>query len=216
VPKRGTVPSSYACRLTPGTRRSPPNRCEAPPGSKIPLHLNQGRTGIRPSLMSNAYYTLQVDRCEPGTDPGQWRLTVTHCVSDGSSVTEHGLYFERLFDSYEEAVQYGSTWASVQRAPVIHAASVHLRGSFGWYGFDVSAYSNDQVSRALLEEAAANTQPSVDLFVRAFRRLRRVEPNRVSEKDSPGGGGSGSNTSSGLTVATPRRHSGSGSRTDSR
>jgi hypothetical protein len=127
--------------------------------------------------MSNAYYTLQVDRCEPGNDPSQWRLTVTQCVSNGSSVTKQGLYFERLFNSYEEALQYGSTWASVQRAPVIHAASMHLRWSFRWYGYDVSAYSNDQVSRALLEEAAANTQSSVDLFVRAFQRLRRVEPN---------------------------------------
>ena len=139
--------------------------------------MNQSLTG--PRLMSHAYYTLQVDRCEPGNDPGQWRFTVTQCVSDGSSVAKHGLYFERLGDSYEEAVQYASTWASVQRAPVIHAASLHLRSSFRWYGFDVSAYSNDQVSSALVEEATANTQSSVDLFVRAYQRLRRVKPDHV-------------------------------------
>jgi hypothetical protein len=130
--------------------------------------------------MSNVYYTLQVDRCGLGDDPGKWRLTVTQCVSNGSSVTMQRLYFERLFDSEEGAVQYASTWASVQRAPVIHAAAItHLRSSFRWYGFDVSAYSNDQVSGALVEEAAAKTQTSVDLFVRAFQRLRRVEPNQV-------------------------------------
>ena len=143
--------------------------------------MTQDRTGIRPRLMSNAYYTLQVDRCGVGDDPGQWRLAVTRCTSDGSSVAKQQLYFERLFDSQEEALQYGSTWASVQRAPVVHAASIYLRWSFRWYGFDVSAYSNDEVSRALLEEAAANTESSTDLFVRAFQRLRRVEPNQVSE-----------------------------------
>jgi hypothetical protein len=127
--------------------------------------------------MSNAYYTLQVDRCEPGIDPRQWRLTVTQCVSDASSVTKRRLYFERLFDSREGAVQYGRTWASVQQVPVIHAAAItHLRSRFRWYGFDVSAYSNDQVSAVLLEEAAAKTPSSVDLFIRAFQRLRRVEP----------------------------------------
>ena len=128
--------------------------------------------------MSNVYYTLQVDRGGLG-DPGEWRLTATQCVSDGSSVTKQRVYFERFFDSQEEAVQYGSTWASMQRAPVVHAASLHLRSSFRWYGFDVSAYSTDQLSSALLEEAAAKTQSSVDLFVRAFQRLRRVEPNQV-------------------------------------
>ena len=108
--------------------------------------------------MSNVYYTLQVDRCGLGDHPGKWRLTVTQCVSDGSSVTKQRLYFERFFDSQEEAVQYGSTWASMQQAPVIHAAAItQLRSSFRWYGFDVSAYSNDQVSSALLEEAAAKT-----------------------------------------------------------
>jgi len=129
--------------------------------------------------MSNVYYTLQVDRVGLG-DTGQWRLTVTECVSDVSSVTKHRLYFERLFASQEGAVQYGSTWASVQRAPVIHVAAItQLRSSFRWYGFDVSGYSNDQVSSALLEEAAAKTPSSVDLFVRAFQRLRRVEPSQV-------------------------------------
>lgn len=129
--------------------------------------------------MSNVYYTLQVDGLGL-RDPGKWRLTVTECAADASSVTKQRLYFERLFDSREGAVQYGSTWASVQRAPVIHAAAItHLRSRFRGYGFDVSAYSNDQVSSALLEEAAAKTQSSVDLFVRAFRRLRQVEPNQV-------------------------------------
>jgi len=124
--------------------------------------------------MSNVYYTLQVDACGLGDHPGQWRLTVIQCVSDGSSVTKRRLHFERLFDSQEGAVQYGSTWASVQRAPVIHAAAItQLRSSFRWYGFDVSAYSDDQVSRALVEEAAAKTPSSVDLFVRARQRLRR-------------------------------------------
>jgi len=127
--------------------------------------------------MSNVYYTLQVDRCGPPEDPGKWRLSVTQCVSDGSSVTKHRRYFEQLFDRYDEAVRYGSTWASVQRAPVIHAAALHLRSSFRWYGFDVSDYSNDQLSSALLEEADATAQSSVDVFVRAFQRLRRVEPN---------------------------------------
>jgi psiF repeat len=126
--------------------------------------------------MSNVYYTLQVDRLDLG-DPEKWRLTVTQCVSDGSSVTEQRLYFERLFDSQEEAGQYGSTWASVQRTPVIHASAItQLRSRFHGHGFNVSDYSNDQVSNALLEEAAATTRSSVDLFVRAFQRLRRVEP----------------------------------------
>jgi hypothetical protein len=129
--------------------------------------------------MSNAYYTLQVDRLGVGDDPGKWRLTVIEYVSAASSVTTQPLYFERLFDSEEGAVQYACTWASVQRAPVIHAAATHLRSRFRECGFDVSAYSNGQVSSALLEEAAAKTQSSVDLFVRAFQRLRRVEPNQV-------------------------------------
>jgi hypothetical protein len=128
--------------------------------------------------MSNVYYTLQVDRVGLG-DTGQWRLTVTECVSDGSSVTKRRLYFERFFDSQEEAAQHGSTWASVQQAPVIHAAAImQLRSGFRWYGFDVSAYSNDQVSSALIEEAAAKTPSSTDLFVRAFQRLRRVEASQ--------------------------------------
>ena len=130
--------------------------------------------------MSNVYYTLQVDRCGLGDDPGKWRLTVTQCGSNGSSVTTQRLSFERFFASQDEAVHYGSTWASVQRAPVIHASAIRqLRSSFRWYGFDVSAYSNDQVSSALIEEAAVKTQSSMDLFVRAFQRLRRVEPGQV-------------------------------------
>jgi hypothetical protein len=130
--------------------------------------------------MSNAYYTLQVDRCELGDDPDTWRLAVTQCVPDESSVTKQQLHFERFFDSQEGADQYGSTWASVQRAPVIHAAAIEqLRGRFHSYGFDVSAYSDEQVSRALREEAAATTESRVDLFVRAFQRLRRAEPNHV-------------------------------------
>jgi len=128
--------------------------------------------------MSNAYYTLQVDRLGLG-DPGKWRLTVTEYLSDASSVITQQLYFERLFDSEERAIQYASTWASVQRAPVIHAAATHLRSRFRGHGLDVSPYSNDQISSALLEEAAAKTQSKVDLFVRAFQRLRRVEPNHV-------------------------------------
>jgi len=130
--------------------------------------------------MSNVYYTLQVDQLSLGDDPGKWRLTVTECVSDRSSVTKQLLYFKRLFDCHEEALQYGSTWASAQRAPVIHAAAIRqLRSNFRWYGFDVSDYSNDQVSGALLEEAATQTPSSVDLFVRAFQRLRRVEAKQV-------------------------------------
>ena len=113
----------------------------------------------RRSRHSNAYYTVQVDRLGLG-DPGKWRLAVTQCVSNGSSVTKHRLYFERLFDSEEGAVQYASMWASVQRAPVIHAAATHLRSRFRGYGFDVSAYSNDQVRSALLEEAAAKRRPA--------------------------------------------------------
>jgi hypothetical protein len=123
--------------------------------------------------MSNVYYTLQVDRCRLGDDPGNWRWTVTQYVSDGSLVTAQRPYFERFFDSQEEAVGYGSTWASMQQAPVIHAAAItQLRSSFHRYGFDVSTHSNDQVSSALLEEAAAKTQSGVDLFVRAFQRLK--------------------------------------------
>ena len=107
-------------------------------------------------------------------------MTVSQCAVDGSSVTTQRLYFERLFDSHAEAAQYGSTWASVQRVPVIHAAAItHLRSSFGWYGVDVTAYSNDQVSSALLEEAAAKTPSGMDLFARAFQRLRRIAPSDV-------------------------------------
>jgi hypothetical protein len=136
-------------------------------------------------FMSNVYYTLEVEPCGLG-DSGKWRLTVTECVSDAPSVTKQRLYFERLFDKQEEAVQYASTWASVQRVPVIHAAAItQLRSRFRGYGFDVSAYSNDQVSGALLEEAAAQTQSRVDLFVRAFQRLRRVETEpSMGEKPS--------------------------------
>jgi len=121
------------------------------------------------------YYTLQVHQCGVG-DPGKWRFTITECVSDGASVTNQRLYFERFFDSQEGAVQYGSMWASVQRAPVIHASAItQLRSRFHGHGFDVSDYSNDQVSNALLQEAATTTPSSVDLFVRAFQRLRRGE-----------------------------------------
>lgn len=141
---------------------------------------NTGETGTRPGLISDLYYTLQVDRCGLEDGPGKWRLTVSRCVSDGSAAPEQGLHFEQLFDSQEEAVRYGSTWASVQRVPVIHAAAktaaiTHVRSSFRWYGFDVSAYGNHQVSGALLEEAAAKPQSSADLFVRAFQRLRATD-----------------------------------------
>jgi hypothetical protein len=130
--------------------------------------------------MSNAYYTLQVDRCELGDDPDSWRFLVNQSVPDESSVSPQRLHFEQFFDSQEGAVQYGSTWASTQRAPVIHAAAItQLRRRFHGYGFDVSAYSDDQVSSALREEAAATTESRVDLFVRAFQRLRRAEPNHT-------------------------------------
>ena len=130
--------------------------------------------------MSNVYYTLQVGRHDLPDAPGKWRLTVTQCVSDGSSVTERRLHFERLFDSHEEAAGYGSTWASAQRDPMIQAAAIEqLRRKFHGYGFDVDAYSDDQVSGALREEAAATTESRVDLFVRAFQRLRRIGPTQA-------------------------------------
>lgn len=130
--------------------------------------------------MSNVYYALEVDQCGLGEDPGKWRLTVTECASNRSSVTRQRLYFERLFASEDDAVQYAGTWASVQRAPVIHASAItRLRSSFNWYGFDVSAYSNAQVTSALLQEAAAEAPSGVALFVRAFQRLKRIEPNPV-------------------------------------
>jgi hypothetical protein len=135
--------------------------------------------------MANVYYVLEVGRCRLSDDPGKWRLTVTQCVPNGSSVARQRLDFTRLFASEDDAAEYGSMWASVQRVPVIHASAItRLRSSFLWYGFDVSAYTNDQVTSALLQEAAAETPSIADLFVRAFQRLKRVEPNPVSAKDT--------------------------------
>ena len=131
-----------------------------------------GRSEIRSGLISNVYYTLQVHRCGPEGDQGKWNLTVTQCASDGVAVAEQRVHLERIFDSDEEAFQYGSTWASAQRAAVIHEASRHLRSDFFWYGFDVSAYSDDQLRMALLAEAA-NEPSGMDLFVRAFGRLKK-------------------------------------------
>jgi len=124
--------------------------------------------------MSNSYYTLQVDRCELGDDPDTWRFLVNQCVADETSVVE------RFFDSQERAVQYGSTWAAAQHDPAIDAAAIEqFRRKFHSYGFDVSAYNDEQIRHALREEALATTDSRVDLFVRAFQRLRRVEPNHV-------------------------------------
>ncbi len=145
-------------------------------GSKVPLHQVESRA----RLMSNAYYTLEVVPCELGDDPDQWRLAVTRYAADESSATDQRLHFERFFDSQEGAVQYGSTWASAQRDPMIQAAAIEqLRRKFHGYGFDVDAYSDDQVSGALREEAAATTESRVDLFVRAFQRLRRIGPTQA-------------------------------------
>jgi len=130
--------------------------------------------------MSNASYTLQVDRCELGDDPDSWRFLVNQSVPDDSSVSPQRLHFERFFDSQEGAVQYGSTWASAQHDPVINRAAIEqFRKRFHSYGFDVSGYSDEQVSRALREEAAATTESRVDLFVRAYQRLRRGDPIHV-------------------------------------
>jgi len=130
--------------------------------------------------MSNPYYTLHVDRCELGDDPDTWRFLVNQCVADETSVSQHRLHVERFFDSQEGAVQYGSTWAAAQHDPVIDAAAIEqFRQRFHSYGFDVSAYNDEQIRRALREEALATTDSRVDLFVRAFQRLRRAEPNHV-------------------------------------
>jgi hypothetical protein len=73
--------------------------------------------------MVDVYYTVHV---EPSANKpaGQWRLAVTECVSAGSSLSKHRLYFERFFDSQEAAVAYGSAWASLQRNEVIHAGAM--------------------------------------------------------------------------------------------
>ena len=130
--------------------------------------------------MSNAYYTLQVARCELGDDPDSWRCLVNQCDPDESSGSQQRLHFERFFDSQEGAVQYGKTWTSAQHDPVIDGAAIEqFRERFDGYGFDVSAYSDKQVACALREEAVATRESGVDLFVRAFQRLRRVELNDV-------------------------------------
>ncbi len=130
--------------------------------------------------MSDVYYTLQVDRCGAGDEPGKWRLTVVQWLSNGSSIAEKRLHLERLFDSQEGAAQYAKMWTLVQSAPVIHPAAITpLRLRFRRYGFDVSAYSNDQLTGALLEEAATNAPSSEHLFGRAFQRLKQVKTNQV-------------------------------------
>ncbi len=59
------------------------------------------------------------------------------------------------------------------------AAITELRHGFTIYGFDVSAYKDDQVSGAVVAAATADTQSSRDLFTRAFERLRdQVTINR--------------------------------------
>ena len=51
------------------------------------------------------------------------------------------------------------------------AAITELRLGFKIYGFDVSAYADDQVSGAVVAAATADTYSSRDLFTRAFERL---------------------------------------------
>ena len=55
------------------------------------------------------------------------------------------------------------------------AAITELRHGFTIYGFDVSAYADDQVSGAIVAAATADTQSSRDLFTRAFERLRNAD-----------------------------------------
>jgi len=119
----------------------------------------------------NAYYTVQVDRLE-SWNAGKWRLTILQCAGDASSATTQRLQLERLFGSHEEADEYASMWAALQQAPVIHPAAItYLRLTFGSHGFDVSAYSDVEVSMALRDEATTKTQSCADLFAGAFQRL---------------------------------------------
>ena len=55
------------------------------------------------------------------------------------------------------------------------AAITELRHGFTIYGFDVSAYADDQVGGAIVASATADTQSSRDLFTRAFERLRNAD-----------------------------------------
>lgn len=50
-----------------------------------------------------------------------------------------------------------------------------LRAGFEWRGFDVSAYADNAVSWAILQEATAETQSCQELFARAFERLRNSD-----------------------------------------
>ncbi len=52
------------------------------------------------------------------------------------------------------------------------AAMTELRHGFAVYGFDVSAYADDQVSGAVVAAATADTESSRDLFTQAFERLK--------------------------------------------
>ena len=52
------------------------------------------------------------------------------------------------------------------------AAITELRLGFKVYGFDVSAYADDQVSGAIVAAATADTYSSKELFSRAFERLK--------------------------------------------
>jgi hypothetical protein len=60
--------------------------------------------------------------------------------------------------------------AELQRSR--EAAIRELRLAFYGYGLDVSSYGDSEVSRAVIEEATADTPCSWDLFVRAARRLQ--------------------------------------------
>jgi len=53
------------------------------------------------------------------------------------------------------------------------AAIAELRLAFEVHGFDVQAFSDDQLSSSVLHEAISGTRSEKDLFARAFGRLKR-------------------------------------------
>ncbi len=56
------------------------------------------------------------------------------------------------------------------------AAIMELRLGFKLHGFDVDAYGDDQVRKAIVAAARDATDSSKDLFTRAFERLTKSQP----------------------------------------
>jgi hypothetical protein len=82
-------------------------------------------------------------------------------------------------------VRWGNMSDRIQRqlnelTSVRAAAVAELRAAFGAHGYDVHAYADDELSRAIVAESGGDGKDSAQLLARAFARLS--SSGRVAEK----------------------------------